>query len=517
MTAQSRKLDYRKTIWIGGSQTNQEGRMKRVWIAVLMLGGVLSMTMQAQDAKSVIANASKAMGIDGLNSIHYYGVAQNGNLGQNNNANQPWPMANANDYVRVIDFTQPASRATWVNYAVPVTGGAAAQAAGLQNITPQNMTWAQQLEIWITPWGFLKGAAANNATLRAQTLGGKRYQSLTFNSPIKSPGGQPYRVVGYINSDNLVEKVQTWLENPIFGDMLVEVEYSYYRDGANGLKYPARIVQQRGGWPTFEAYILGAHPNPANLQQLLNPPPAAGARGAGAPAAPAPQAAAPAPTSEKLADGVFRITGAYNALAVEFADHILLFEPGPQNEARGLAIIAETKRVIPNKPIRYGVISHHHFDHTSGLPAVVGEGITIVTPAVNRAFLMNALSAPRTLAPDSLSKSGKKPLIEGFTGDRRVFQDSTRTFEVHVIKGLPHADGLVVGYLPKERILVYADMFNLPPADNPVPNPPVVGTGVFLDNIERLKLNVDRIMSVHSLNPDRLTSVADIRASLGRK
>ena len=58
-------------------------------------------------------------------------------------------------------------------------------------------------------------------------------------------------------------------------------------------------------------------------------------------------------------------------------------------------------------------------------------------------------------------------------GDKRVFQDATRTFEIHVIKGLPHADGLVVGYLPKEKILVYADMFNLPPADEPVPNPPV--------------------------------------------
>jgi hypothetical protein len=45
----------------------------------------------------------------------------------------------------------------------------------------------------------------------------------------------------------------------------------------------------------------------------------------------------------------------------------------------------------------------------------------------------------------------------------------------------------------------------------------VVGTMVFLDNIERLKLTPDRVMSVHSLNPDRLTSVADIRASLGKK
>ena len=50
-------------------------------------------------------------------------------------------------------------------------------------------------------------------------------------------------------------------------------------------------------------------------------------------------------------------------------------------------------------------------------------------------------------------------------------------------------------------------MFNLPTAaDDPVPNPPVVGTMVFLDNIERLKLDPERIMSVHSLNPDRLTT-----------
>ncbi len=35
--------------------------------------------------------------------------------------------------------------------------------------------------------------------------------------------------------------------------------------------------------------------------------------------------------SEQLAPGVWRIRGPYNALAVAFADHIVLFEPGPQN------------------------------------------------------------------------------------------------------------------------------------------------------------------------------------------
>jgi hypothetical protein len=299
--------------------------MSRSWIAALTLGGALSQIVAAQDAATVIANASKTMGVDGLNSIYYDGVARNGNLGQNNNANQPWPETGANDYLRAIDFNQPASRATWMTYAVPVTGGVAALAPGQQNITQQNTAWAQQLEIWITPWGFLKAAAANHATLKAQAAGGKRYQVVSFNAPVKSPGGAPYRMVGYINSQNLVEKVQTWLENPIFGDMLVEAEYTFYRDGANGLKFPAQMVQKRGGWPTFSAYILGAHANPANIQQLLTPPP--GGRGGGAAAAGGAAPAAPGPTSEKLADGVFRINGAYNSLAVEFADHILLSSP----------------------------------------------------------------------------------------------------------------------------------------------------------------------------------------------
>src|SRR5215510_11984575 len=142
--------------------------MRRTIVALALVGALIQ-TVAAQDAKTVISSASRAMGVEGLNSIHYYGVAQNGNLGQNNNSNQPWPMAAANDYVRAIDFTQGTSRATWQNYAVPVTGGAAALAPGQQNINGQS-PWAQQMENYITPWGFLKGAASGEATVKAQSM-----------------------------------------------------------------------------------------------------------------------------------------------------------------------------------------------------------------------------------------------------------------------------------------------------------------------------------------------------------
>ncbi len=487
-------------------------------LGAIALLAVLASPAVAQDAKTVIGNAAKAMGSENLTSITFYGSGANFGLGQSNNANGAWPRTNLNDYVRSIDFTQPASRATAVTWAAPVTGGPAVQGAFQQNILPANNTWAQQLEIWTTPWGFLKGAAANTATAKAQTIAGRKYTVVTWMTPQKSPSGQSYKVVGYINDQNLVDKVETWIENPIFGDMLVEALYSEYRD-ANGLKYPAMMVQKRGGQPTFEGQILGVNANPTNIAQLVTPP-AGGQRGGGAAAAPAAggrggaqQVAAP--TSEKLADGVYRINGAYNAIAIEFKDHIVLFEGGPQNEARAMAIIAEAKKVIPNKPIRYSILTHHHFDHSSGLPAIVAEGATIITQDVNKAFLEKALNAPRTLAPDAMSKSGKKPKIET-VAEKRVLQDETRLVELYHITGLPHADGMLIAYLPKEKILAYADMFNLPPANDPVPNPPVVGTGVFEQNMERLKLEPERLLSVHSLNPDRLATRADILKSLGR-
>jgi glyoxylase-like metal-dependent hydrolase (beta-lactamase superfamily II) len=480
------------------------------WIAlaitVLTLG--LAQGAAAQSAQAVVARASQAMGVGSLNALRIYGSGANYLVGQSNNAEGPWPRTNLNDFNRWFDFTQPATRATAVTFASPVTGGSAVQGAFNQAASPANLAWAQHLEIWTSPWGFLKGAAQNEATVSTRSVDGVRYRVVAWSPPQRAPSGRPYHVEGYIGPDDLVRRVDTWVENPVFGDLKVETTFSDFRD-ANGLKYPSTIVQRRAGWPSFEAQILGVEVNPRDIRERVAPP---------SPAAPppTPPPAAQAAASEQLAPGVWRIRGAYNALAVEFRDHVLLFEPGPQNEDRARAIIGETRRVIPGKPIRYGVISHHHFDHTSGLPAVVAEGITIVTTAENKSFFERALGTPRTLALDAIARSGRKPVVEAIAGDKRVFQDEMRTFEVHRIKGLPHADGLVVGWLPRERILVYADMFNLPPAANPVPNPPVVGTQVFLANIERLGLQPERIMSVHTLNPDRLATLQDIRASLGR-
>ena len=136
------------------------------------------MPAAAQDGTAVIAAAAKAMGADTLNSISYYGAGANFNLGQSNNANGAWPRTNVSDYV-ALDRLH-AARVARDGRDLRGAGDRRARrrrAPFQQNITPANTGWAQQLEIWITPWGFLKGAAANNAT--AEAPDGRRHAATT--------------------------------------------------------------------------------------------------------------------------------------------------------------------------------------------------------------------------------------------------------------------------------------------------------------------------------------------------
>jgi glyoxylase-like metal-dependent hydrolase (beta-lactamase superfamily II) len=478
-----------------------KARVKRRAVATL-IAALLPACAFAQDAKAVIDAASKAMGTTGLNSISYSGMAGQGNFGQSRTISFGLASTTIRNYTRAIDFTQPASRA--IGEATPPAGRGAPppQPRPYEEIITADSPWAQQLSIWITPWGFLRGAAANNATLKNKKVGDVSYQTLTWSPRQKAPSGQPYQIVGYIGPQNLVDRVETWVDHPIFGDMRVELLFQNYRD-FGGIKSPTRIAERRMGMEMFVTGIQAVNANPVDLAQLLtaSAPGAAAAAGraGGAPAAPA------AAASEKLAEGVYRITGGYVSMAVEFKDYVVVLEGG-QNEARGLAVIAETKRLFPTKRIRYVVNTHPHFDHAGGLPPFVAEGITILEHDNSRYFMEAALGEPRTLVGDVLAKSKKKPKVEGVI-DKMVLQDETRTLELHAVKDLDHSDAMLVAYLPREKILFTAD-FNIPAPGQPVsPSIPTL-----IANIERLHLDFDRYVTVHAPNPDRPLTRADVMA-----
>src|SRR4029077_1060618 len=178
-----------------------------------------------------------------------------------------------------------------------------------------------------------------------------------------------------------------------------------------------------------------------------------------------------------------------------------------QSEARGLAYIAEAKKLVPNKPIRYVMNTHPHSDHTGGLPVLVAEGATIVTQQNNKAFLEKALNTPRTLLNDTLAKNPKKAKVEGI-GEKKVFSDGTRTVELYHVAPVPHSNGLTIAYIPKEKILFQAD-FTVTPGE--AANDHVKALGAVL---AKLNLDYDRYIPVHA-GAAPLTK-ADVNKALGK-
>jgi glyoxylase-like metal-dependent hydrolase (beta-lactamase superfamily II) len=475
---------------------------KAAAVPALLCGLILSGAAAGQDAATVVAETARAMGTSSLETITYSGAAALGNFGQSRNISFRLASTSIRNYTHTLDFGRSVSRATG-DAVPPAVAGAP---AGLprpydEAIRSGDQAWAQQLHIWITPWGFLRGAATHRPTLKTQKLNGLAYKVVTWVPDQKAPSGQSYRVVGYIGPAQTVDRVETWVEHPIMGDLHVEATYNNYQN-VDGLRVPTRISIKEAGMETFVVAVNRAQANPPDAAELI------GTSAAGA-TAPGNGATANRPSttaaSEQLAEGVYRITGGYVAMVVEFRDFVVVLEGG-QSEVRGLAILAETKRLFPNKRIKYVVNTHPHFDHAGGLPPFVAEGITIITDDNNKYFLEAALGSPRTLAGDTLGQSHKKPKVEGVI-DEMAIKDDRHSLELYHVEKLEHSEGMLLAYLPKERILFSAD-FNPPRAGQPVS--PSIAT--LLENIDRLHLEFDRHVLVHPPDPDRPMTKADLLA-----
>lgn len=449
----------------------------------------------AQDAKTVIANAQKALG--NPTSITYSGSAKDvafQQCGANTTdmiCKGPHdPMRPINNYVRVIDLSAPASRHTGTTANIG-PGGSTAITPGVffQQVTPQqadvSQPWAGSLELYITPWGFLKGAADNNATVSHKKVDGKSYTVLSWSPAVKAPSGKNYMINGYIDDKNMVDRVETWLGENIMGDMHIVATYSGWKD-FGGTMAPAKIVQTRGGWPFFQVDVADAKANPPDVASLV-PAPASAARPGGPP-----PAAPLTVTSEKLGDGLYRLTtgpGSYDSVIVEFKDYVMMLEAG-QSIARGEAYIAETKKLIPNKPIRYVMNTHPHSDHTGGLPALVAEGAIVITQKNNVEFLDRALNTPRTLLTDRLAQHPRKARIEAVE-EKKVYSDGTRVVEMYHVYPAPHSNGLIIAFMPKEKVLFQGDFSVIPgePANDHVK--------ALVPVLEKLNLDFDRYINVH--------------------
>jgi glyoxylase-like metal-dependent hydrolase (beta-lactamase superfamily II) len=459
-----------------------------------------------------LAAAADALKANDTKSIEFSGTGKWFQFGQAPNATQPWPQFDVTTYTAAINYETPGARvqmtrkqtvdparvrptpveqkpdqyvsgtSAW-NMAPPAGAPAgAAPAAAAQPAAVEERV----MEIWSTPQGFIRAASANNATSTAANGGSE----VTFTA-----GKNKY--VGTINAQNQVTRVQTWIDNPVLGDTPVETTFSDYRD-FGGVMFPAHIVRTQGGYPVLDLTVSAVKANPAVDVTVPESVKAA-------------TAAPVVVTSEKLADGVYYLKGgSHHSLAIDQTDHIVVVE-GPQSEARSMAVIAKVKETIPNKPIKYLVNTHVHFDHSGGLRTWVDEGAMIVTHQMNKPYYEQAWAAPHTLNPDKLEGSKKAATFETFTG-KHILTDGKRVIEIHEITGSGHNDGFAMVYLPKEKILYEVDAYTPAAADAPPPAMPNPFSVNLYENIQRLKLDVKQIAAGHG---PRLATMADLRAAIG--
>ena len=248
---------------------------------------------------------------------------------------------------------------------------------GTNVVPPPADAEKRQLEIWLTPHGCLKAAlapGANPIAVERNEQGKGRISAVSFMALGK------YRVQCSINDKNLVERVQTWLPNPVVGDLYHELVYTNYKD-FGGVMFPTNFhahhdldddlegegVNVSGGHNSFGLTVRNVR---------VNMPDAA-------PAVPDAVRTANVPPvqveSQKI--GERRVLhGRRNARQrrrrVPRSHHCV------RRAAQRGALARrdrEVKKTIPNKPIRYVVSSHHHWDHLGGLRAYVAqENVTIV-------------------------------------------------------------------------------------------------------------------------------------------
>ena len=463
---------------------------------------------------------------DAITTAQYQATGTQYIVGQAFKPGAPWPAAKLTKYN------------VWVNYAVPgiridlertnpdgiVQGG-----GGLPFPAPQRQilvvgggrAWNETtmpggpatpaigqeknraVQIWMLPHGAVKAARMAGDKLAVGMEGGK----ITLSFPLPAPSSDYIEKVR-LDSRKLIEHVEVVIDNPVLGDTKLEADYESYKDpDLSDIPFPFHIVQKLAGFPTLDVTVTNACmynpyvvvPIPDNIERAYSTQTAD---------------AQATVDVQKIGTGVYFVTGAsHNSVAVEFGNYVAVVE-SPIGDNRAVPMFEAIRRQFPNKKIRYVINTHHHFDHAGGLRDAVAEGTAILTQRDNQTYYERILSTRHTINPDRLEKMArsKKPSVQAVV-DKRVLTDGTQRLELYKILGSNHADTMLIAYLPKDKLLIEADMWN-PPAQPNAALPAGVAAAEPLNlwnNIQRLKLDVAQIVPLHG----RLVPFADFQRAIG--
>ena len=504
----------------------------KLWLHVfIVLLGLTWGTASAQDARSVVQAAATAMGATNLKTIQISGVGSTSAIGQSYAVTGEFPRFEVPTYTKVIDYDAGTSREEYTrrqgNY--PPQGGGFTPLQGEPRtlallsgtyawnmegttVVPQPgkflagmpVSELRQLEIAMTPHGFLKAALASkqlNAITQSYagsvtdgTTGDGRKATVVSITVLGK-----YRVVGTINDRHEVELVTTWIPTPFYGDTIYDLRYVDYKD-FGGIRFPG-LVHVHVGDPIFNQAHNYLDLNVTDVRANVAVPPMTVPDAVRAATVPPVRVA-----TQKLAEGVWLLGGgSHNSVAVEFKNFVTVIE-APLDEERSLAVIDAVQTLMPNKEIRYVVNTHHHFDHSGGLRTYVSQGTIVVGTPANLELYRTVMfyPMPRTLQPDRFSTfspmntHNRSPFLMEPVNLQYVISDGVRTLELHPVARNSHAVGMLMAYLPTEKILVNADLYS-PPAPNAPAGPPRPTMTNLLENIRRLKLDVAEHVPIHGV------------------
>ena len=297
----------------------------------------------------------------------------------------------------------------------------------------------------------------------------------------------------------LPASVRSETDQPNLGDVVMETSFTDYED-VDGLKLPKHLTTRIDKWLLSDIRVSK---NTVNGTTPDLAAPAATSAEIPAPANPPVEV-----TSEQVAPGIWWLAGSGNhhSVVFEFSDHLTLFEL-PESEARARAVIEKTHSLAFGKPLTEVIISHHHFDHSAGLREAVSEGLTIITQSGNVAFLKDLAARKHTIEPDDLARNlSALPIKIKPVDDELVLKDDSMELDLYHVKDNSHCDTLLMGWVPRDHILVQADLYDsgwlrYPWADN------------LKKNVALRRINPEKDVPIHG----QIESYADVLKRMREK
>ena len=454
-------------------------------------------------ALALLERAEKAMGTDQLQAVQFIAHGSGYAIGQSFEPGKPWPRMKYPAYALLADFEHGALREEIVRERTDTVGGPAI--IGEQRLTqffrdksawnmlgpiPVPAPWAvpERLSaLWSTPHGVLKAARRHSEHLK---LAGTR--ALAFSQT------GAFECVVQLAANFQVQEVRTTLTHPVLGDTLIVTRYSDYKTFET-LPHPSRIVQTWGGYPALDLTIEQVQLNPPF--EITIPDRARAA----------PERVVP----ELLAPGVWLLAGAaHHSVAIAMQDHVILVD-SPISDARAQAIYTTVTQLTPDKKIAYLISTHPHFDTLGGLRGIAAHGANLLAAESSRALLLRVLAGNHQITPDTfIQTASQRPNPTQITGisAKSLLSDGARQVEIYPLQGSQHAKGMLMVYLPAEKLLIQSDAYTPGPPFSAPPTLAQPAHSNLLENIERLQLQVERIVPLRG----RVVPIADLYRAVGR-